>query len=484
VTNASIVIVNFNSGRFLEACIETVCCSDCSHQIIVVDNGSTDKSIAFLEQEVGGYKSIQLIKNTKNLGFSAAINQGFEVSASDNILFLNPDCLIFPHTVRALCEVMAEDTSIGIIGGLVFNFDGSEQKGCRRREPTMARSLIKALGVHSSNISLLDMSGEQMPKELISVDAVSGSFFMTRREIFLSVNGMDEQFFLHFEDLDICRRIREIGKKVIFAPGISIFHFQGASNEISKHIVSMEKHRSMWLYQRKHNQYIRWLSGVVFLVIWTHFWVKRVTHRFSPDFNVAQAEKGNSLKRREFPWLAITKNDDEKRLLLFGEVNQLQTEVRQFGEKSDWSIYATCEETAPQGGSEIRWVRREYFVKVPPREALGFEALFLLHDKSLCVQEIGRLIDVCGIARIAIVKFESQLNQKKNDEYSNSTSIEKFHHELSGELSKIGALQYEIRTFDVSLSQVGEKKQQRRFNNRRPLEDCFFWLYKMGERDS
>ncbi|HIO01437.1 MAG TPA: glycosyltransferase, partial [Alphaproteobacteria bacterium] len=143
MTNASVVIVNYNSGRFLEVCVNSVCRSDCSLEIIVVDNASTDGSADFLSNLMASDVSLQVIRNEENSGFSAAINRGVGDSKSENILLLNPDCLVFPHTIRLLSEALDADVSAGIVGGLVFNFDGSEQQGCRRREPTLARSLAK-----------------------------------------------------------------------------------------------------------------------------------------------------------------------------------------------------------------------------------------------------------------------------------------------------------------------------------------------------
>ena len=247
MTNASVVIVNYNSGRFLEVCVNSVRRSDCSLEIIIVDNASTDGSADFLGNLTASDVSLQVIRNEENRGFSAAINRGVRDSKSENILLLNPDCLVLPHTIRSLCAVFDADASAGIVGGLVFNFDGSEQRGCRRREPTLARSLGKVFQSHlfAAELNQVDMTDEPLPEKRICVDAVSGSFLMIRRTTFADVGGMDEDFFLHFEDLDLCRRVRDVGWKVVFVPDISIFHYRGGSSEHSGHRVSWEKHRSM-----------------------------------------------------------------------------------------------------------------------------------------------------------------------------------------------------------------------------------------------
>ena len=160
----------------MELCVNSVCRSDCLLEIIVVDNASTDGSADFLSHLTASDVSLQVIRSEENRGFSAAINRGVGYSKSENILLLNPDCLVFPHTIRLLSEALDADASAGIVGGLVFNFDGSEQRGCRRREPTLTRSLGKVFQRHTSAVEFnqVDMTDEPLPEKRICVDAVSG----------------------------------------------------------------------------------------------------------------------------------------------------------------------------------------------------------------------------------------------------------------------------------------------------------------------
>ena len=339
----SIVIVNFNSGQFLEACIETVEASDSAYEIIVVDNGSTDASTLFLEKKNPSSKLLTLIKNDRNLGFSAAVNQGVTSSSSEHILFINPDCLIFPHTARALREAIVEDHSIGVIGGLIFNFDGSEQPGCRRRELTLTRSARKTLGHDDSNGASIDMTYEPLSNDRISVDAVSGSFFMMRRDIFLEIGGMDERFFLHFEDLDLCKRIRDAGKKVMFVPDISIFHYQGASSSASDSFVSRQKHRSLLIYQRKHNNCMAWVGYFVALIVWAHYLVNigiKMLPIFASRFETARRER-RDLSRDEFPWVVMSNHfQNRSRLLFYGLLRELNLEKYELPKLRNWLIYS------------------------------------------------------------------------------------------------------------------------------------------------
>ena len=236
----SIVVVNHNSGSLLKTCIESVLASDIPVEIIVIDNASDDDSTMFLAA-VSSRQRLNVIYNKNNLGFSKAINQGVGLSQTQYILMLNPDCLVYPHTAQSLLHILKKDPSAAIAGGLVFNFDGSEQKGCRRREPTIKRSIRKVVQFQSNegDSNGVDMKNEPLPSKTVCVDAVSGAFLMIRKRIFSEIGGMDERFFLHFEDLDLCRRVRVAGWRVLFSPDISIFHLQGGS--ATRFNVSTEK---------------------------------------------------------------------------------------------------------------------------------------------------------------------------------------------------------------------------------------------------
>ena len=136
MAKVSIVIVNYNSDIFLEHCVSSVLQSDCVIEIIIVDNASTDHSLDFLGPLELMDTRISVVRNSSNLGFARAVNLGVQQSTGRSVLLLNPDTLILAHTIRLLDHVLNQNSKTGIVGGLVFAFEGSEHRGCRRRDPT------------------------------------------------------------------------------------------------------------------------------------------------------------------------------------------------------------------------------------------------------------------------------------------------------------------------------------------------------------
>ena len=254
MANVAVIIVNYNSGAFLKQCLVSLRQSTIPLEIVVVDNGSSDGSTDFISK-ASRVSDCQLIRNLTNLGFAVAVNQGVQSTTAEDVLLINPDCIVQPHSVAGLKLAMQRE-ECGAVGGLVFGFNGREQAGCRRRDPTLARSVVKLLGKLGVRFGLMgvDLTTEPLPVSPIQVDAVSGAFMMIHRESFDAIGGMDEGYFLHFEDLDLCRRLRYAGMPVLFVPTVSVLHCQGASSRERPFRVEWHKHLGMCRYRLKFSQ--------------------------------------------------------------------------------------------------------------------------------------------------------------------------------------------------------------------------------------
>jgi hypothetical protein len=479
MTNVSVVIVNYNSGQFLELCVNSVCRSDCLLEMIVVDNASTDGSANFLGNLTASDVSLQVIRNQENRGFSSAINRGVRYSNSENILLLNPDCLVFPHTIRLLSEALEADSSAGIVGGLVFNFDGSEQRGCRRREPTLARSLDKTFRrrTFAAELNQVDMTHEPLPEKRIYVDAVSGSFLMVRRTVYSEVGGMDEGFFLHFEDLDLCHRVRDVGWKVVFVPDISIFHFQGGSSDHLGFRVSWEKHRSMRRYQRKHHGRSRLLRGLVFFMVWCHFLLQRTRQMFTRRTNALDGRQCSPAEWTGLSSMTVsTDRGEDNRLVVLGVIDELVEDMIDFGATIGWSIYASNEKREnAQRLADVYWLHSEYFDKVPKRDAPEFSALLIASSLS-CRGTIDRIVEKFRVRRIAIL----QRGAFQAGTYSNDPPKlfeEKFNQEaFAGDVMKDKIRDREVRLFSFPDSKPARESHLVGAQWDKTIRDCFSWL--------
>src|SRR6185312_6359555 len=199
----------------------------------------------------------RLIANAANRGFGPACNQGAAGTCGDALLFLNPDCLIDADTIGALRAIADADRSIGLLGVDVRTPDGAPARGNRRRDPTLRRSVMTMSGLARLESRWPMFAGVEMPAQgdvaVGRVDAVSGACMFVPRAAFERVGGFDEAYFLHVEDLDLCRRIRDGGAVVAIANGVRVVHAQGSSSRHRPVFVAAHKRRGMWRYFMKYD---------------------------------------------------------------------------------------------------------------------------------------------------------------------------------------------------------------------------------------
>ena len=275
----AVIIVNFNGGELLGRCLKAVMSMDLVLQVLVVDNGSTDGSLQQIKQQFPHDNHLIIIENGANLGFSRANNIALRrVSHKcDLVLLLNPDCLVSPAALKRMCEFMAVHPEAGMAGCFIANPDGSEQRGCRRLLPTPWSSLKasfpfinKILRTSSGSFNL---AGCPLPAEPVEVEAISGAFMMLRRSAIDEVGGLDENYFLHCEDLDWCKRFNLAGWKIYFVPDVKVVHYQGTCSRPRWLRVSWHKHCGMFRFCRKFywGQYGFGVFTLLAAAIWLRF---------------------------------------------------------------------------------------------------------------------------------------------------------------------------------------------------------------------
>jgi GT2 family glycosyltransferase len=222
----SIVIVSYNTGEYLKRCLTSLYqnSSDLLREVIVVDNASNDGSVEMVE---AGFPEVTLIRNASNLGYATAVNQGIRDSSGRHILILNPDIEVLDASVRELWEFMERTPDAGIAAGKLLNPDGSLQMSCRTFYTLpvvlLRRTLLGKIFPNSRLVRehlMLDWD-HNSDRE---VDWVTGACMMVRREAYEGVGGMDERFFLYFEDVDWCYRMKKHGWKVYYVPSSIMKH--------------------------------------------------------------------------------------------------------------------------------------------------------------------------------------------------------------------------------------------------------------------
>jgi len=193
------------------------------------------------------------------------------------LLFINPDITIKAGMIDHLCLIMAGRPDAGMLGILIRNPDGSEQRGCRRYLPDPRRSLMHILAIdrfdRRTEIAGFNLTATPLPSGIAQVEAISGAFMLVRRRALEEVGGWDEGYFLHCEDLDLCMRFKQCGWQVLFVPDESVTHIQGVSSRQRPLFVLWQKHRGMWRYFTKFHRRQGSVLLVIFvwLGIWMHF---------------------------------------------------------------------------------------------------------------------------------------------------------------------------------------------------------------------
>ena len=268
----SIIVVSADSGASLRECARRALACTLPLQFILIDNDSHDGVPQMIERDHQGDPRLLVIYNGANLGFGPAINRAAVKATGDTLLVLNPDCLLEDDSLQRLLDHLEQTPQAGIVGAVVCDESGHADPASFRRDPLLARSLRTLVGAEGEGVNI---SGPA-PDRLVQTEAVSGALMLIPREVFRRLDGFDEAYFLHCEDLDICRRVRDAGYEVWLAGDVRVLHGKGTSSRHRPVFVSWHKHRGMWRWFRKFDPAARnpLLTMVVWLGIWAHFLAK------------------------------------------------------------------------------------------------------------------------------------------------------------------------------------------------------------------
>jgi len=283
-----IIIVSYNSLMWLKKTLDSLNSFYLPHSkyniiVTVVDNASTDATVSMLQE---CYPRVNLIKSDKNVGFSAGNNLALRLSKADFIMLLNSDMeLTDKSNVDELIDYLEENKEIGIITPKLLLSNGQIDKACHRGEPSILDVFFYFAGFEKifprfnfftkyhllyKNFSLIH-----------EVDAVTGACMIMKNEILKEVGYFDEQFFMYSEDMDLCRRFRKKGYKIVFYPNIEIIHHKYKSGLLSKDENTKKKisnhfYKSFLLYYDKYyiNKYYYKLIRI-FLSFFVHLKIKK-----------------------------------------------------------------------------------------------------------------------------------------------------------------------------------------------------------------
>jgi N-acetylglucosaminyl-diphospho-decaprenol L-rhamnosyltransferase len=259
VPRLAIVIVNYNTAQLLCDCLDSIFAAPTQAQLAVwvVDNHSTDGSA---ELVAARYPQVRLIASARNGGFAYANNLALRPilaeARDDYILLLNADTVVPAGALDGLIGYLEAHPDVGVVGPKLLLADGSLDLACRRSFPTPEVAFYRMTGLSylfpnsprfgRYNLTYLD------PNLEAEVDAVVGACMLLRTGVVREAGLLDEQFFMYGEDLDWTYRIKQYGWRVVYYPGVSVWHYKRASSR-QRPLPSIRAfYDAMRIFHRKH----------------------------------------------------------------------------------------------------------------------------------------------------------------------------------------------------------------------------------------
>jgi N-acetylglucosaminyl-diphospho-decaprenol L-rhamnosyltransferase len=262
----SAVVVSFHTGEVLYQCLNALLAAPLCRQIVLVNNGNPDIVLRGLQELAGTHHKLILIEGHGNIGFGQGCNLGAQHALCDNLVFVNPDCIVDESTLAAFGTALAADPK-ALLGGALRNEDGSEQRGCRRGELTLWSAFVSFLGFGKPGPQAgiwrdFNRNREPFPEMAIAMPTVSGALMAISKDAFARVGGFDVGYFLHVEDVDLCARMRTTGGDVLFLPAATALHI-GATSHASNWAVNRAKIKSFARFFWKRSRGIRGRLAVI-----------------------------------------------------------------------------------------------------------------------------------------------------------------------------------------------------------------------------
>lgn len=237
------VIVNYESGPALARCAEGLLAEGVS-ELVVVDNGSTDGSVALLERAV---PEAAVVVTGRNLGYGSAANRGVASTNASVVLVCNSDVVVAPGVLAALADAMQADPRRALAGPLIRKPDGERYPSARRFPSMVDAAGHAAIGLFTPRnrfTRAYHQADLEREATTTDVDWVSGACFLVRRAAFEEVGGFDEAYFMYAEEVDLCWRLGRTGWRVAYVPAAEVTHLQGVSTDRHPYRMIVEHHRS------------------------------------------------------------------------------------------------------------------------------------------------------------------------------------------------------------------------------------------------
>ncbi|MBI5254825.1 glycosyltransferase family 2 protein [Candidatus Falkowbacteria bacterium] len=256
----SIVIVNYKMKRLIKNCVQWFKEAKATEpfEIIVVDNNSQDDAETYLRKI---HPEIRYIQNEKNLGMGAGTNVGIKDAKGEFVLLMNPDIFVFPGAIDKMLQYLKVHDDVGIIAPQLLNPDGSLQYSCYKWHklltPLCRRTILGKTPWGKRELHRFLMI-DWNHNDTQDIDWAQGSCWLARKDVLMSAGLFDERFFMYFEDADLCRRIWQMGKRVVYLPEAKVIHLHRRQSADKGGVAALfdsltREHVKSWIkYLKKH----------------------------------------------------------------------------------------------------------------------------------------------------------------------------------------------------------------------------------------
>ncbi len=236
-TRVSFIILNWNTKDITKKCVDSIYKYIPSHifELILVDNGSTDNSQALFEKYQLKHKNFKIIKNKKNLGFSAGNNIGAKAAKTNTLIFLNSDTQLKDDSILKAVNYLSSNPKVGLIAPKLILDNGNIQASVYH--PQTIPNAIKEYWLNQKNSFSPFYPIEKSPTQISSA---AGAVFIITKTLFNKIGGWNEKYFLYFEDMELCRQVRQKNKSIAYYPDCQILHHHGQSGK------SLATHKDQW----------------------------------------------------------------------------------------------------------------------------------------------------------------------------------------------------------------------------------------------
>ena len=306
MSSCSVIIVSYQSGPILFAVLKRVLVQANLQEVLVVDNGNAPHLISRLQQMSLMEPRLRIIGGKGNIGVAKASNLAAEQAVGDYLLFLQPDCLIAPDALVLTMQALQDTPSAMVAGARILNADGSAQV----TEDAYVVSPKTAFW-HMLRFRRPYVNSSAMPDTAYEVSVLASTYLCISKMHFTMLGGFDEAFFLCIENIELCRRANNMGKKVIFLPYVIAVHLHASTERLANaSSLSWWRTKGLMYYFKKHDRKnlrrgMRWGLNMLLLLNYAYFLVANKLNQVRGKCSSCALRAKNELRRRLLVFLAM-----------------------------------------------------------------------------------------------------------------------------------------------------------------------------------